>query len=350
MNKTTRDITRVAPHRLAETNRRIDILDRYIRGEIASAEAMEQLQIARSTFFLLAKIWRATGRPEALLGSGRLKAAATSPGERSSSPKPARREKPSASQSRTRARTGQPTSDGGVDRTVSGETDAVATGRQRARPPLQVQDRSLVLTFCGVDVPVACEGGSVAPVAALVLDVRDGPVVLGMALTTETPSPAAAASALLDALTSFDLQAAAAPWSALLMGEVGGDWGRLAVALESAGMGTKLEVLPPRSRRWREATRILGDRPAGLLLKPDLAGRPPAERRARIPKGGSPLGLEDAEDIVRGRLRLAFPGPRRALVADPDMRARLSASLRRLLVDAARRPAEASEQAVRGSR
>ena len=65
------DLREVAPHRRATVSHRVAVLKAYTEGTICSASAIEELGVAASTVWRLARIWRETGRPELLGGWGR---------------------------------------------------------------------------------------------------------------------------------------------------------------------------------------------------------------------------------------------------------------------------------------
>ncbi|UYY76808.1 hypothetical protein [Sphingomonas sp. R1] len=168
--------------------------------------------------------------------------------------------------------------------------------------------------------------GVVAPIATLVLDIRREATVLGMSLSMEPPSSSSAAAALLDALSADYLPRSQALNECRVLVGTGEGWSNLEEALKGANL--PLYFMPARPRSWREIVGLLGHRPGGIRLKPDLTERPEGERVAQVPQGGTPLDLHDADAILRGRFKGSSSSQREALLASEEEAERLRSRLR----------------------
>lgn len=324
------DFSRVAPHRRDEVARRIEIIERYVARETSRREAIAQLGLTEVSFWILVRGWLDNGRPEALMGSGkeRKKVDSVSDAQRQliSDAEAAARTQ-SVSQVMERARRLAELRGVGLPGVTTMKTLIGEIRRGRGLRPEGVRD--VLVTHCAIDVPVRhAEHGVVAPIAALVLDIRREATVLGMSLSTEAPSSSSAAAALLDALSADYLpQSQALNECRVLVGASGG-WSNLEEALQGANL--PLYFMPARPRSWREIVGLLGLRPGGIRLKPDLTERLESERVAHVPQGGTSLDLQDADAILRGRFKGSHSPQHEALLANEEEAFRLSSRLRQL--------------------
>ena len=152
---------------------------------------------------------------------------------------------------------------------------------------------------------------------------------MGMSLSMARPSAASAAAALLDALSRDYRPRSHAPNERRIVVGSGDDWSLLKEAL--AGTNLPLYFMPARPRSARELVGLLGHRPGGLKLKPDLTNRPEEERVAQVPQGGSPLDFEHADAIVRGRFKGMFSAHREALLSSEEEVSSLAKRLQDLI-------------------
>lgn len=325
------DFSRVAPHRRDEVARRIGVLESYIARRMTRGEAREQLGLTESSFSLLVRSWLDTGRPEDLMGSGREqrpRATISDVQRQLISDAEAAARTQSVSQVMERARRLADLRGVELPGVTTMKTLIGEIRRGRGLRPEGVRD--VLVTHCAIDVPVRhAEHGVVAPIAALVLDIRREATVLGMSLSTEAPSSSSAAAALLDALSADYLPQSQALNECRVLVGASGTWSNLEEALQGANL--PLYFMPARPRSWREIVGLLGLRPGGIRLKPDLTERPEGERVAHVPQGGTSLDLQDADAILRGRFKASSSSQREALVSNEEEAARLRSRLRHLI-------------------
>lgn len=335
MDKSSKlDFSQVAPHRRAEIARRIGILESYVAGDMTRRAAVAKLGMTEVSFYNLLRAWRRTGQPGALVGSGKPKNLNSVTDLQRQLVLDAEAGAPTGSLTAVMARAQRLAEIRGVElpgvRTMKVLIGEIRRGRG-LRPDGVVD---ILVTHCAVNVPVRHEEhGIVAPVLSLVLSIRRQPTVLGTALSLSPPNMFSSARALLDALSSADRPRTAAPDEFRVMVGSENDWPSLEEAL--AGTDLPLIFVQAQPRSWREVTGLIGDRPGGLKLKPDVTGRPASRRIVPVPQGGSPVSLEDADTMVRGRLKTAFGGPRESLLSGEEATRSLESHLRRLIADEA---------------
>lgn len=325
------DLTKVGPHRRDEVVRRIRVLDDYIAGRKSSADAIAELGLAVSTFWTLVRTWRHSRRPEGLMGSGKERRPRVPVTDRQKDViAAAERALPLAPVTDVMALARRLAEHAEID--LPGIRNMKATiaslRRHRGLRPEGVID--VLVCHCAVDVPVYVEGvGLVAPILSLVCEVGVLPIVLGSALSLRGPNAADTARAVLDAIEHADTVRVDTPREVqLMMGDEAG-WGELRAGFDETGLS--IRRLPTGGRAGREVTKLIGDRPGGLKLKPDLTARDMSRRTVQMPQGGSSVALGDVHEIIRGRLRTAFPGPRRRMLNEADKTARLVERLRKVV-------------------
>ncbi len=325
-NSSPYDLSHVGPHRRHEVLRRIRILDAYIAGEITGRQAMTDLDLSEPTFRRLLRIWRATRKPELIGASGRVRQPRV----------PVTSEQKHIIEEVERTHPDKPIKqlvqlclDLGRDRGVpmpgikNTSSYARQYRRERGLRPEGVHD--LVLGFCAIDLPIAHPRyGIIAPIMSVLLDVSNVPVPLGVALSQDEPSPALAARTLLDAIARAEAPRQVPAHEFQLPTSTSAGWNELARSVEDAGLNTRQLPLKPRSAR--RVTDLLGKRPGGIELFPDLSSRPANQRTIRL-RPGQPIAIRDAEELIRGRLRTALPGHRMEITNDAEARGRLSAVL-----------------------
>lgn len=332
MSRTSKmDLSNIAPHRRAEIVRRIEILENYIGGGATRAEAVAQLGMSEGSFYNLLRAWRHTGRPDALVGTGRPQNRVTPTDEQRRLIRDAEAGSPTGSLSAVIARAERLAELRGVE--LPGvRTMKVLIGeirRARSLRPDGVLD--VIVTHCAVNLPARAGDAIVMPVLGLVLAVGRRATILGASLSLSPPDAYSSARAILDALSSADAPYMGSPAEFRVMAGPEGDWSGLKAALDDTDL--PLIFTPARPRSWREVTGLIGDRPTGLMLMPDVTSRPAEERTVKVPKGGSDVALEDAEAMVRGRLKGAFEGSRGALLANDEARTSLARRLETLVAD-----------------
>lgn len=327
------DFSKVAPHRRDEIVRRIGILEDYIAGGVTRAEAVAELGMSEVSFYNFLRAWRRTGRPDALVGSGRPQNRVTPTDEQRRLISDAEAGSPTGSMTAIMARAERLAELRGVE--LPGvRTMKVLIGeirRARSLRPDGVLD--ILVTHCAVNLPVRAGHLVVAPVLGLVLAIRRRPTILGVSLSLSPPDAFSSARAILDALSSADAPRTEMPAEFRVMTEPEDDWSKLKAALVETDL--PLIFTPARPRSWREVTGLIGDRPAGLKLMPDVTSRLADGRTVKVPKGGSDVSLEDAEAMVRGRLKGAFEGPHSAIVADDEAKTSLARHLEILVANGA---------------
>lgn len=325
------DFSRVAPHRRDEVARRIGIIERYVAREITRREAIDQLGLTEVSFWILVRGWLDNGRPEALMGSGKERKKVDSFSETQRqliSDAEAGARTQSVSQVMERARRLAELRGVALPGVTAMKTLIGQIRRSRGLRPEGVRD--VLVTHCAIDVPVRhAEHGVVAPIAALVLDIRREATVLGMSLSMEPPSSSSAAAALLDALSADYLPQSQELNECRVLVGAGAGWSNLEDALQGANL--PLYFMPARPRSWREIVGLLGHRPGGIRLKPDLTERPEGERAAHVPQGGTSLDLKDADAILRGRFKGSSSSQPEALISNEEEAARLRSRLRHMI-------------------
>ncbi len=325
------DLSAVGPHRRTEVLRRIEILDRYLSNEITSERAIEDLRMSAPSFWRLLRAWRQSRRPELIGASGRLR-------------------KPRIPVIETQRRLIEEAERNGADDPVAkvvaralklgtergiampGETNVanhvMDLRRERGLRPRGVHD--LVLVMCAVDLPIVHPRLAVtaAPLMSVLVDVGMVPVVLGLALAHDLPTPALAARTVLDAIARAEAPRPTPVRRIHLPGGASPIWNEIADAASACGLNVQVDALKPRSAR--AVTPLLGARPGGIRLFPDQTGRAAEQRVRPLRSGSHTIGLIEAEELLKGRFRLAFPGTRMVITDDAEARGRLSTALQQI--------------------
>lgn len=353
----THDLTFVAPHRRAEVRRRIGVIERFIAnpGRRHAEACAVELGLTYVQFYRLVKVWRSSGQPESL------------PGARSGY---ARRTPVTVEQRRLLADTVEADPEPTIARVMRQAHAAAA--RSGMQLPAQAACRRLVagmiaeralktgllaefdvvVTHAAIDVPVGRgQSAPTMPVATFTIDLRgDSPVVIGLAVEMEAVTAASAAASLLDALR------AAGPPSPNADGDgpairlhldvgIGEDWNRITEALSACGV-ERVGRTVIRRGRLDHSKAALGTRPAGLLLHPEMAFRPPSKRPAKLRAGAAAMPLADAEALIRSRL-VRRPGAGSRPIPSSDLVTYLKAMLPAACGDLA---PEGEVQVTRGPR
>jgi hypothetical protein len=328
---TSIDLSAVGPHRRTEVLRRIGILDQYLSGEMTSTEAIEGLAMSEPSFWRLLRTWRQSRRPELIGASGRqrkprfpmcdLQKRVLELAERSA---------PSDHVKRVVGRALKLGIADGVE--MPGETNiakhVLDVRRARGLRPDGVHD--LVLVMCAVDLPIVHPRlmTTASPLMSVLVDIGKVPVVLGLALAYDGPTPALAARTVLDAIARAEASRPVPVRSFHLSGGPCPAWRDVADAVAACGVDVHVEEMRPRSAR--AITPLLGARPGGIRLFPDRTGRTAEKRTRPLRPGGQTIGLPEAEELLKGRFSLAFPGPRMTISDDAEAKGRLSSSLQRI--------------------
>ena len=324
------DLSGIVPRKRQEVLRRIEIIETYLGGTISSTEAMRRLGVSAPTFWRLLRAWRQSQRPADLGATGHVfKARMPIDEDAEVLIQEAEQLLPGASIRRVVHNVQMLAQQRGVQVPYRRKIEALVQEARRARGLRPEGIVDLVLEFCALDVAVVHpEHGLVAPVMCALLDVRKGATFLGMTLSFDAGSSSQAARTILDAVARADRPRSAPVRSFTIPNEASSGWPELGAALAGAGLPLSLETVRPRASA-RSLVRLLGKRPAGVVLLPDLTRRRPSERLVKL-KFGDPIELPDAEDMLRERFRNFFPGDVEFLCNDAAARSRLTAALQRL--------------------
>ncbi len=310
------DLSKVAPHRHDEVMRRINILEAYLAKQMVGATAIKEIGLAPSTFWWLLKIWRTNKRPEALFGTGSKERRRTPISEEQMAVLvEAERSLPHAPDTRVVRKAEEIASAKGVELPgLWNMKKAIVSIRSERGLRPEGQGEILVVSTA-LKIPVRLREDEVAaPILTVVLGIEKTPVYLGMALSLDTPGPRHAAAALLDALSHPRDGAAWKPVRLRIITGSEPEWASVVDALQGLEVPVVPELGAPRSSR--ELNKVIGNKFGGILIKPDLTFRPPEKRQVPLPPGGQAIDLQDAELIVRDRLRAAFPGQRPLMVGN----------------------------------
>lgn len=331
-DKPTYDLSAVGPHRRTEVLRRIRILDQYIAGEITSENAIAELGMSNPSFWRLLGVWRKSRRPEMIGASGRqIKPRIKVSDEQKRLIEELLQEHPDERMTnfvRLAIETGLKR---GID--MPGETLIARhvgdVRRALGLRPAGVHD--LILVACAIDLPVLHPRyhRTASPLMSVLLDVGRTPVVLGLALTHDERTPALAARTILDAIARAEAPRSEPVREMPLPIGDGADWKELANAVSDCGLPVRLEALRPRSAT--AITPLLGTRPGGMRLFVNRTGKTADKRFQRLRPFAQTIELDAAEEMIKGRLRLAFPGERMAITNDAEARGRLSVALQRIV-------------------
>ncbi len=190
------DLSSVGPHRRTEVLRRISLLDAYIAGEITSKQAIEDLEMSAQSFWRMLQVWRRSGRPELIGGSGRLrKPRIPIKDDQKRIIEEADLADPSRPVKHVVAHSLELGASKGVkmpgDSNIAKHVNDIRRSRGLRLPGVH----DLIMLICAVDLPVVHPRlkATSSPLMSLLVDVGEVPVVLGLALTHDEPSPGLAA-------------------------------------------------------------------------------------------------------------------------------------------------------------
>ena len=327
-----RDMALVAPERRPEVNRRIDIIERFIRqpGRTAAEQCAVDLGISTGQFYTLVKAWRTSGRPESIAGSGR-------PRVRPSSITMAQAaiiEEAANAHDRPQSSLRHALDLANARGVTMPHVSAMRRHYERIRPrrlpdAFTAAGDALVLDACAVGIAVRDPNvGAGRPVMTAVIDVRRTRLI-GISLSTAGFDSVTAAAALLDAMKAtasvgtapVDTYPSLGRWDVDASG-----WDEFDRSLMAAGIGVS-NLAVGGTDRSRGVTGILGTRNAGIKFLPRLT-LSDASRRIATTQDGEQMDLDMALDLLRGR----FLEPARFSALDA-----LSASGRWTLVKAMER-------------
>jgi hypothetical protein len=332
-DRTDPDLSKIAPHRYEEVLRRIRILDDFVARRIDSHRAIAELGMAQSTFYVLARAWRKRRHAEDLIGTGKpRKPSYPMSDDQKAIISAAEAELPDAPMTTVMARAVAIADGRGVAMAGARNMKPYIRALRRSRGTVSPGLADGIVLSCAIDVPVQYRDyGLVAPVATMVFQLAEKPTILGMHLSMARPTAAAAAHALLDAIRCADSPRTEALDQLKLF--IGGDaaWKGLQGALDGSGIPMRYEQARPRI--WRNVTGLIGERPGGLRLKPDLTVRRAVDRLVKLPRGGEAVSFEVARDLIGAALRSEFSGLRQALILDEVALARLVTRLESVAVE-----------------
>lgn len=316
------DLTFVAPHRRDEVLRRIGVLERFLAkpGRTAAHRSAGELGLGLTQFYRLARVWRENRKPERIAGSATARPRKTlATAEQLSFVELAVTDLPHDSVAAIASRAIKLGEAAGVAMpSLNSVRKIVELNRAgRVAPNSPAKGAEVVIATCALDLAVATPDGSLTmPVATIVIHTLPDPRVLGVALSFEDRCAAAAAHALIDACTTWRSPThAARPLIAIGRGP-GPDWSELVESI--AASGAEVRLMEARAHSvMNDAVALLGRKPAGFRLAPDLTAKPTDLRRPTLPAGARALALRDAETLVRERLVAASPtAPLPGLTAD----------------------------------
>ena len=306
----------VAPGRRDETIRRIRVLDRYIHGSDAASAAVHaaDLGVDIDVFYRMARIWKATGRPEALPNSGapRSRRDSFTP-EQSVLVAQAVAEAGHVGQAAIQKRAIALAREEGVVlpttaaliKKIRSMTGGRLDPRSWARGCDLVLDHFVIgQGFLHRD-DTGGSGQPMMPVATVLFDVAAA-APIAVCLAEDGPS-ACAVARTLSVAASRELRRreqgrgidGAKPTLAITTFP-GPEWASLAEAVERAGLiltERRLKVVG----KPTAAVDLLGLTHAGIRLKPLMITKPFADRTASGRSGLPPMRLPELEDLVRSR-------------------------------------------------
>lgn len=301
----TYDLTFVAPHRREEVLRRIGIIERYLEEptRAVAERSAKEMGVNVVHIYNLARIWRETGRPEALPGAGR----------------PSKRRRQVAPRvDRLIARAVRDAPDGKVEPIVARvlvlgdreniELPGISTIRKyvaeamKGRLPAEsfAANSDWLIDSCAVDLPVAMPGGQIVmPIATMVIDVASA-TVLSVVLDIAGPPAGSAGRALLKLIGGERGDSLGRKPRIAIEGYPDEDWPTFFNLLTEAGFD--VQYRDRKSTAPAEAApRLLGSWKAGVRLRPRATRRKFELRPATLVEGRPPLGIDVAEQLIQGR-------------------------------------------------
>ncbi|MBX9860501.1 MAG: hypothetical protein K2Y20_13070 [Sphingomonas sp.] len=306
------DLSFVAPHRRDEVLRRIAVLEQFAAkpGRAAAQRGASKLGLGMTQFYRLAKVWLKHRKPERLAG-----AATARPRKTFATPEQIRfvelavSDRPHDSVAGIASCAVEMAASAGVPMPSINSVRKIVEMKRVARvaPNSPAAGADVVVATCAIDVPVVAVDGSLTmPVATMVILALPKPRVLGLVLSFESGRAATVACALIGVCNSSRTPSQATmPVIAIERGR-GPNWSELFHVIAAAGA----EIRPMGARAhsvMNDAVALLGRKPAGFRLVPDVTAKPVNLRRPRLAAGATPLSLTDAESLVRGRLVVASP-------------------------------------------
>lgn len=323
----------VAPERRSETIRRIRVLDRFIHGPGTASAAVhaKELGVDVGVFYRMVRIWKATGRPEALPNSG-------APRSRRDSFTPEQ----SDIVARAVAESGV-ASLGAVQRRALALAEAGGIAMPTTEPLIRkirsltggrlgprswARGCDLVLDHFAVDLGILPQaqgegaGPSPMPVATVLFAVAAA-APIAVCLTEDAPSAATVARTLGFA-AARELRRRApdggtdgAERTLAITVFPDPTWERLTSAIGRAGL-TLTERRLKTVGKATAAIDLLGLTHAGIQLKPLVITKPFARRVASGRSSLPPMPLAELEEVVRSRWLKVTPaaGPLASLSQD----------------------------------
>lgn len=308
------DLTFVAPERRKLVAARIAVLERYLALEaptIADADAFAaELNMATSSFYALARVWKRSRDPRMLRGAGTRRT---------------RKKRELGDEEFLRERLGVADQAATIEQqTLEIEAAARAFGvKVRSRSALRrfveayrreegllaptvLED--LAVDYSAIDIPVLKTGSesAVLPVAAVLIHIETA-TVIAAELALDPPSPATAASLLAKAIeekhiNDFDQDAEMVGSLKMTIDKREG-WSTLTQILASHGVVRLGKATPVRITTGL-VPQLLGRRIGGFETHDRLAFRQSDDRASRVARGSAPILLSDAQAALDQRLAL----------------------------------------------
>ena len=309
----TPDLTFVAPHRRAEVLRRIGLIERFLAapGRLHAEACAADLGLTYVQFYRMVKVWRSSGRPEGLPGarSGYDRRTPVTVEQRQLlADAVAADPEPTIARVMRQARAAAVRSGMQLPAQEASRRLVAEMMAERALRTGMLADFDVIVTHAAIDVPVDDgRGVPTMPVATFTIDLRGvRPVVIGLAVEMEAVTAASAAASLLDAFRVGGPPSPSGDEDGPVLRlhldvGIGEGWNRITEALAASRIERGGRTVALRGRRDYSKA-VLGPRPAGLRLHPEMAFRPPAERSASLRAGAVGMPLDEAESLIRSRL------------------------------------------------
>lgn len=301
------DLAFVAPHRRDEVLRRIGVLEEFLKrpGRAAAERSASQLGLGVTQFYRLASVWAKHRKPDMLAGSASARARTTRATSRQVElVEAACTERPDDNVAVVASHAIALAAIAGVAMpSVNSVRKLVEMNRVgRVAPNSPAFGADIVIATCAVDVAVSCDDhAATMPVATFVIHTSPTPSVLGLALSLADGTVAAVARAIIDTKPAWTLASRPAP--PIVAIETGREPGWRELVQAMAANGAQVLAMEPRAHSvMNDAVALLGRKPAGFRLLPDLTSKPVGDRRPRLPSGATALTLVDAETLLRERL------------------------------------------------